>query len=111
MRKASSILFLLISVTIVAFGQESSETSNSGLSWKGNLLDLTTAEQILANYGKPEKDSTAGFEIFTVNQTFTKDVKKKKWRVIRYKTLPSVENVEDIKFAFDSDNRLVFIQY
>lgn len=109
--KRISFLLLCIAFAVGAYGQETSSTSNSEISWKGNILDLTTAEQVLAKYGKPEKDSTAGFEIFTVNQTFTKDVKKKKWRVIKYKTLNSVDSVEDIKFAFDPDNKLVFVQF
>jgi hypothetical protein len=111
MRKRIFVLVLCVGFAVGALGQEPSSVSRAELSWKGNVIDLTTAEQILAKYGKPEKDSTTGFEVFTVNQTFTKETKKKKWRIIKYKTLPVVENIEDVKFAFDSDGKLIFLQF
>jgi hypothetical protein len=108
MRKVTSVLLLYISLAVGVLCQELSRTPKLELAWKGNVIDLTTAEQILTKYGKPEKDSTSGFEVLTVNQTFTKEIKKKNWRVIRYKTLIAVENIEDVKFALARMANLYF---
>ena len=79
------------------------------LSWKAATIDVSTPDDIIAKYGKPEKEGVGTLDVlYTRANTFTQNTNKKDWKVLRYKEIEQVTNVE---FCFNKDNRLVFIKF
>lgn len=101
-----SILFTIILIPVLY-----AQTNNAeSLSWKGVTIDVSTAEDIIAKFGKPESDRTDSLDIVKIfkGKVFSSKAANKEWRILKYKEIEKAPNVE---FGFNKENKLVFIYF
>ncbi|MDQ3322933.1 MAG: hypothetical protein M3525_10980 [Acidobacteriota bacterium] len=98
-------IFTILLLPLAVFSQSSKAQPNQ---WKGLTLDESTAEQAIEKLGKPKTDKMDKVRIPEIGQLLTKDLSKKKWRILNFKEIESVKNA---LLVFDANNKLVLIHF
>lgn len=83
--------------------------TNSTLSWKGMTIDISSPDDVITKFGKPEKEEIGRLDFLdTKGNVFTPKANNKEWKVLKYK---EIEQAQKVQFGFNKDNKLVFIQF
>lgn len=103
----------LLTITLLTFLLASSTFAQTKtvepLSWKGMIIDTSSPSDVITKFGQPEKEETSRLDILnTKSNLFTQNIYKKEWRILKYK---EIEQAINVRFAFNKDNKLVFIKF
>ncbi len=83
--------------------------TNESLSWKGMTIDVSSPDDVITKFGKPEKEEIGRLDILdTKGNVFTQNASKKEWRILKYK---GIEQATNVRFGFNKDNKLVYIKF
>ena len=83
--------------------------TNESLGWKGMTINVSSPDDVIAKFGKPEKEEISRLDFLdTKGNVFTTKANNKEWKVLRYK---EIEQAQKVQFGFNKDNKLIFIQF
>lgn len=103
------ILYSILLATAFISTVNAQTKTNESLSWKGMTIDVSSPDDVIAKFGKPEKEETGRLDILnTRGNAFTQNAYKKEWRILKYK---EIEQVVNVRFGFNKDNKLVYIKF
>lgn len=107
MIKTACVLFILLVLSLTAFSQ--ADVSDT-ISWKGAVLNVSTASDIIKKFGPVNKDEISRLPLVSIKNLniFDLRVDKKEWRVLKFKR---IEQASDVSFGFNKENVLMFISF
>jgi hypothetical protein len=99
---------ILLTITFILTVNAQTKTTEP-LGWRGLIIDVSSPDDVIAKFGKPEKEETDNLDVLnTKGNIFTQNTYKKEWRVLKYK---EIEQATSVRFGFNKDNKLVFIRF
>lgn len=110
MKKNLIKLLFSVLLTIILISSLNAQTnSDKPLSWKGVSIDTSNSNDIIAKFGKAEKEETDRLDIpFLKTKDFSPKAYEKEWKVFKYK---EIEKAQKVRFGFDKNDNLVYIQF